>query len=205
MKVLFLLGPSGSGKDTIKNILIHDYGMNTLIPYTTRIQRINEIDGVDYFFVNEAGYRSIKDSGKILEERAYETVHGLWRYFHCLSEDLEQSDDTYIAVGTTEACLSFIEKLGKDNVLPVYIYVDPMTRIQRSLEREAGQSKPNVREVCRRFLSDYEINYNEEILSKIDNLIFVRNYDMLACAKNVYKHIIGQESETYILQNVGEL
>lgn len=200
-----MLGPSGSGKDTIKNILIHDYGMNMLIPYTTRIQRINEVDGVDYFFISEDGYQRIKDAGKILEERAYETVYGLWRYFHCLSEDLEQSDDTYIAVGTTEACLSFIEKLGKDNILPVYIYVDPMTRMRRSLLREAAQDKPNVKEVCRRFLSDYEINYNKEILSKIDNLIFVKNYDMKACAKNVYKYVIGQESETYILQNVGEL
>ena len=39
---------------------------------------------------------------------------------------------------------------GANKVVPLYIEVDDMTRIERSLKREKEQNNPSVSEVCRR-------------------------------------------------------
>ena len=54
-KVIILAGKAGSGKDTLKRLLVQymeQDGMqiNNIITSTTRDRRANEVDGVDYYF-----------------------------------------------------------------------------------------------------------------------------------------------------------
>ena len=62
-KIFFVLGKSCSGKDTIFKKLKEDreLNLNTVTGYTTRPMREGEINGVEYFFVNN---EELKKSGK---------------------------------------------------------------------------------------------------------------------------------------------
>ena len=43
--------------------------------------RQGESDGREYYFVDEKRFGQLRDAGKVIEYRTYETVHGPWTYF----------------------------------------------------------------------------------------------------------------------------
>jgi len=51
-RIIIITGASGSGKTTIGNKLA-TYGIPRLVTSTTRSMRPNEVDGVDYFFLDK--------------------------------------------------------------------------------------------------------------------------------------------------------
>ena len=60
--------PSGAGKTTMVNKLVQrNTHCKLSISYTTRAQRPTEKHGRDYFFVTQESFRSLKQSGKLLE------------------------------------------------------------------------------------------------------------------------------------------
>lgn len=57
-RFFLLLGPSGVGKTTIvRRLLLELPQLRFPISCTTRIARLNERDGVDYFFISDAEFR----------------------------------------------------------------------------------------------------------------------------------------------------
>ena len=66
---LFVLAaPSGAGKTTLVHALVARHPeIRFSISYTTRPQRRNEADGVDYLFVDEASFESLRAQGEMLE------------------------------------------------------------------------------------------------------------------------------------------
>ena len=82
-KIFCLMGKSASGKDTIYNRLLQseELKLKKVILYTTRPIRSGETDGETYFFCSDTQARQMEDAGKVIEMRAYRTVHGIWKYF----------------------------------------------------------------------------------------------------------------------------
>jgi guanylate kinase len=75
---LFIVSsPSGAGKTTLIRRVLEDPRIGgTLhfsVSHTTRPPRTGERDGVEYHFVDEAGFRAIQESGGFLE---WALVHG---------------------------------------------------------------------------------------------------------------------------------
>ena len=67
-KLVILAGPSGSGKTTIsKHLLENHSGLSFSISATTRQKRANEIDGKDYYFLDEAVFRSKLANNEFVE------------------------------------------------------------------------------------------------------------------------------------------
>lgn len=156
-KIICLMGKSSTGKDTIFKRLLEDgtLGLKTIVPYTTRPIRFGESEGVEYFFTDEPGFLSLKEQGKIIEEREYRTFHGLWRYFTVDDGQIEEKEN-YLMIGTLEAFCHLQDYFGRDRILPVMIELDDGIRLQRALERERKQENPRYEEMCRRFLADSE-------------------------------------------------
>ena len=69
--IIFIMGKSGSGKDTIVNLLLKlNKDIKKMIPITTRPPRTGEIDGKDYIFTTKDKI----DSFDLLEKRRYEII-----------------------------------------------------------------------------------------------------------------------------------
>lgn len=174
-KLFCMMGKSSSGKDTIYKALIEDneLGLHTVVPYTTRPVRVGEAEGENYYFVTEEVYGQMAAKGKIIEARAYNTVHGLWRYFTADDGQIDFSKGNFIVIGTLEAYEQFSNYFGKDSVVPIYINVEDGQRLMRALSREMQQKEPKYAELCRRFLADCE-DFSEE---KLQCAGIVKAYD----------------------------
>lgn len=70
MRIICILGRSGSGKSSIEKAL-ESVGYNRIISYTTRKPRGNEKDGEDYNFVSREEFKSLISKGILMEHTEY--------------------------------------------------------------------------------------------------------------------------------------
>lgn len=187
------MGKSASGKDSLFKLLAADkeLGLKTVVPYTTRPIRQGETDGVEYHFTNEEGFLGLKNAGKIIEDRAYHTVHGLWRYFTADDGQMDLVRENYIVIGTLEAYRQMLNYFGKSIMRPVYVEVEDGERLARALCRERSQTEPKYAEMCRRFLADQE-DFSED---KIRDCYIVKRYaniELEQCFREIKNDILKE-------------
>ena len=138
-EIVFIMGKSSSGKDSIYKKLKEDdkLGLTNVVLYTTRPRRDGETDGVEYNFVTDEKEQEMEKLNKIIELRCYNTAYGVWKYFTADDGQIDlNSGSRYIVIGTLEAYEQFISYFGKDHILPIYIEVDDRIRLQRAIDRE---------------------------------------------------------------------
>ena len=184
-KIYCMMGKSSSGKDTLyQKVLERLPQIHRVVPYTTRPIREGEQDGVEYHFVDDEQLAELKTDGKVVELRAYNTVHGIWKYFTVDDGqiDLEQGD--YLLIGTLETYEKIREYYGAEHLVPIYIEVEDGERLARALERERRQAVPKYKEMCRRFLADEE-DFCEENLKRFGIDKRYRNTDMETCLNEI--------------------
>ena len=184
-KIYCMMGKSSSGKDTLyQKVLERLPQIHRVVPYTTRPIREGEQDGVEYHCVDDKQLAELETDGKIVELRAYNTVHGIWKYFTVDDGqiDLEQGD--YLLIGTLETYEKIREYYGAEHLVPIYIEVEDGERLARALERERRQAVPKYKEMCRRFLADEE-DFCEENLKRLGIDKRYRNTDMETCLNEI--------------------
>ena len=164
-KIVYLMGKSSSGKDTVfKKLMKKGLELHPIVPYTTRPIRAGEENGVQYFFTDEDGFLSLCSQGKVIEDRAYHTMHGLWRYFTVDDGQILLGERSSIMIGTLEGYMKMKAYFGEEQLLPIMIELDDGIRLQRALDRERKEEHPKYKEMCRRFLADCEDFSEEKIL-----------------------------------------
>ena len=65
--MIILSSPSGAGKTTLVKLISKNYNLYTSVSLTTRSPRTNEIDGIDYFFVNKKKFQNLINEDQFLE------------------------------------------------------------------------------------------------------------------------------------------
>lgn len=190
-KMVYLMGKSSSGKDTVyKHLLKKNYlQLKKIVPYTTRPIRSGERNGKEYFFTDENGFKNMQAQGKVIEDRAYHTYHGLWRYFTVDDGSIDLDHNNYIIIGTLESFVKTAEYFGRDKVFPVMLTVDDGIRLQRALDRERRQEKPSYQELCRRYLADEEDFSEKKIEEAGINRIF-SNENLEKCLSEIEDYLL---------------
>lgn len=173
-----LLGKSGSGKDSI----IHEMGgeVKRLPMFTSRPKRPNE--GDTYYFLNEdnkleleCGVVDMSDSVNILEQREYNTVHGVWKYgtiAHTVKNDQDRycelwnskKDDYIVATSIAQAknYLIFPRTISKGQIIVIYLDVADEVLMDRVTKRDKVDSE----EATRRLEAD-KIDYDYDTVFRI--------------------------------------
>ena len=188
MRIFYLMGKSAAGKDTIYRKLLERFQtLRPLVPYTTRPQRAGEAEGREYHFVSEARFLELRESGRMIEERAYQTEKGLWRYG---SVDEGGGEDTlWLGIGTLESYRKFCAYFGCERVIPLYLEVDAGERLKRSFAREQKEAAPCYAELVRRFQAD-EADYAEDKLLAAGIKKRYRNAELGAGLGELYEDML---------------
>ena len=194
-RLFYMVGKSSTGKDTIYREVLGqpDLELNPLVMYTTRPIREGETDGKEYHFADEEILKNLEREGRVIEKRAYHTIHGIWTYFTVDNEHVDLNGKDYLAIGTLESYAQIRSYYGEEHVVPIYIEVEDGIRLERALEREKRQPVPKYEELCRRFLADQE-DYAEEKLAEagIDRR-FSNDKDIMSCVEEVVAFIRAEQ------------
>jgi guanylate kinase len=71
-RLIVLTGFSGSGKDTLMNMILKKRpDISRVVTHTTRPKRYGEKDGVDYHFVRKGHFEKLIEGGKLVEHVMY--------------------------------------------------------------------------------------------------------------------------------------
>ena len=188
-KIYCVMGKSSSGKDTVYKKLKEQYKeFRLIVPYTTRPIREGEKDSVEYYFVDPEQFRAMKEDGKVIESRSYNTKCGIWTYFTADDGQIDLSAADYLLIGTLVSYQALREYFGEEAIVPVYLEVEDGLRLARALERERRQEKPKYAEMCRRFLADEE-DFSEENLIKSGITERFGNEDFTECLNKIQRYI----------------
>ncbi len=189
-KIVYIMGKSSSGKDTIYRSILSDKSIDLkkIVPYTTRPIRLGEENGVQYFFTDEDGFKKLCEEEKVIEYRSYDTCYGLWRYFTVNDENIDLSKNSYIIIGTLESYEKTAQYFGREKMLPILIKLDDGVRLQRALNREKKQKTPKYEEMCRRFLADSK-DFSEENVKKAGITTSFYNENLKHCTKEIIQYI----------------
>lgn len=190
-KIYCMMGKSSSGKDTLYKMLLQDkeLSLKTVVPYTTRPMRAGERDGVEYYFCDEERLAELETAGKVIELRAYDTVHGVWKYFTVSDHQMEDETQDYLLIGTLESYQKLKCYFGKERVVPIYIEVEDGVRLERALQRERTQKEPRYEEMCRRFLAD-SMDFSEEKLREAQITTRFENENLEETKQNIKKYML---------------
>ncbi len=166
-KIYYRMGTRSSGKDTLfKEVKKALPWLQTITLYTTRPIREGERDGIEYFFVSEDTLNAYEKQGKVIEQRAYDTVHGIWKYATIDDGQINLGTSDYLVIGTLQSYEQMQKFYGPDKLVPIYIEVEDGERLARALAREREQKTPKYAELCRRFLADTK-DFAEENLKSL--------------------------------------
>lgn len=157
-KLVILIGKSGSGKDTILKEILKHKDFNPVVSMTTRPPREGEVNGKDYFFVDNDTFTKYLLEDKLIEA----TIFNNWAYgtpYSSLS-----FEKTNIAVLNPDG-VRILKEDNKLDVTVIYIDVSDKTRLIRQLQREEN---PNIQEILRRYGTDEKDFEPLKIQSLID-------------------------------------
>lgn len=189
-KIFYIMGKSAAGKDKIYSHLAgdEDLRLKKLILYTTRPIRAEEKNGREYFFTDDKKLKEFEESNRLIEARAYHTVHGIWTYFTADDGQVDLTKADYLGIGTLESFVKMKTYYGQEHVVPIYIQVETGERLTRALEREKKQENPKYAEMCRRFLADEE-DFSEENIQNAGIERRFENIDLDVCVEEIIKYI----------------
>ena len=142
-KLFVIMGKSATGKDSIYHEIVKRCPqLREIITYTTRPMREGETYGKEYYFVTKEEMYEMRENGKIIECREYDTVLGPWFYFTADDGQLDFDKGDYILISTLEGYEKLQAAFGIGSIVPVYIEVDDLERLERAVRRERSQVSP---------------------------------------------------------------
>ncbi len=139
-RLIILSAPSGAGKSTVCAILRHRLpDLRYSVSYTTRAPRPGEIDGKDYFFVDEAAFEDGIGAGRWAE---WARVHG--HYYgtasDCIDRMLSQGHDLLLDIDVQGAAQLVAQY---PRAVTIFIMPPSMAVLRQRLEKR-GTDNPEV-------------------------------------------------------------
>ena len=135
--ILIISGPSGSGKGTVIDMLIEQFGCRKAVSVTTRNIRPGEIDGRDYKFVTRKKFDDMLKNGELLEYNIYgDNCYGTPKY------EVEE------ALNSGTRLILDVDVHGAENVMKLYpdvrsiFILPPSASEQRKRIEKRGSNTP---------------------------------------------------------------
>lgn len=161
---IIIAGKGASGKDYLRKILV-DCGFKYSVSHTTRPPRKGEIDGVDYYFVDNNEASSMVERGAFIEH----TVFNEWIYGTSEAEFFES--DLFIL---TPSGISQLSERNRDESFIIYLDIPEEIRRERMSERKDADDvdrRLKADEDDFYLFSDYDLRIRDSDFSKIPETV----------------------------------
>ena len=182
--MVILSSPSGAGKTTITKKIQQKYqSFKISVSHTTRKPRPNEVDGVDYYFINHEEFKKLIKEGKF-----YEYAKIFDNYYGTLKETVDKiikKNDIIFDIdwqGTQQ-----LSKFKELNLLKIFILPPSKKELKKRLIQR-NQDKPDV-------VEERLKAYDADSAHKEDYDSVVINDNLENCFKEVEKIILMKKNK----------
>lgn len=173
--IIFITGPSNSGKDTLRKSLKTLSEMdrfsswNVITMHTTRPARNNEAFSVDYYFDTLHSKEELEDLKykKSFCFSTYTNADGENWYYWIDPDDIKEDKVNIIFAGSKElewARADMDEEGSEYDIVPFLLNAKPSIIMDRARERILSGNDHMPKEVFRRMYADAEIYGNETFI-----------------------------------------
>ena len=183
--MVILSSPSGAGKTTISKKIQQKYqSFKISVSHTTRKPRSNEVEGIDYYFINENDFKN-----KIKNNEFYEYAKIFGNYYGTSKESvlnlLKNKNDVLFDIdwqGTQQ-----LSKFKELNLLKIFILPPSKKELKKRLIQR-NQDKPDV-------VEERLKAYDSDSAHKNDYDFVVINDNLENCFKEVEKIILKKKDK----------
>jgi guanylate kinase len=183
--VMVISAPSGTGKSTIcrrvidrsKSAGLFERELEFSVSTTTRDPRRSEVDGTDYYFVDESSFKELQENGEFLESA---TVHG--EYYGTSKSSVESAVDA-----GQDVLLEIDVQGGRQvkkrckNAILIFIAPPSLPELERRLKNRGTESEQEIERRLERAwaeldsldLYDYVV-INDEIDDAVNKILSIR-------------------------------
>lgn len=139
-RLFIVSAPSGGGKTSLlSTVVAQSTRLKVSISHTTRQRRASEVDGTDYYFVDEQTFRNmIERDGFVEYARVFEEYYGTSKSF--LTRTLERGSDVVLAIdwqGARQVRTQYPDALSVF-ILPPSLQVLQQRLAKRGLDSDAA-------------------------------------------------------------------
>ena len=128
--VFVISGPSGAGKSTlVRRLLASVGGLRFTVSQTTRPRRPEEEEGRDYYFVDGARFREMRDGGEFLE---WAEVHG--RLYGTARSELQRVADGEDAVLDLDVQGAAAVRQARPDAILIFVLPPGLAELRSRLE-----------------------------------------------------------------------
>ncbi len=159
-------GPSGVGKGTVLEKLLHDFGeVEYSISATTRGRRQGEVEGQDYFFLSKEDFFKKVEQEKFIEwAKVHNNYYGTPRDY--VEKTMSEGKDVILEIDIQGA--RQVKKLYQD---AVYIFLSPpsLKELEKRLNKRGSENENDklVRIQNAMMEMQEKINYDYEIINDL--------------------------------------
>ncbi len=183
--MVILSSPSGAGKTTISKKIQQKYqNFKISVSHTTRKPRPNEVEGIDYYFINESVFKN-----KINNNEFYEYAKIFGNYYGTSKESvlnlLKNRNDVLFDIdwqGTQQ-----LSKFKELNLLKIFILPPSKEELKKRLIQR-NQDKPDV-------VEERLKAYDSDSAHKKDYDFVVINDNLENCFKEVEEIILMKKNK----------
>jgi guanylate kinase len=178
--VIVISGPSGVGKGTLTKALLKKKGHNFVYSssMTTRNPREGEIEGKDYFFVDQKFFQQKIKEKYFLEHNKFIGNYYGTPYDKVLNQ-VEEGKEVILEIDVQGSLQIRKHKISKD---AIFIFIVPPTKetLYNRLKKRNTESEDNIRQRMEKanqeFLLAYKYDYivvNDDIDKAVDKIISI--------------------------------
>lgn len=169
-KIIIITAPSGSGKTTIVKRLLSEQPalLGFSISATTRSPRAGELDGRDYYFLNEDTFKAQIAADAFIE---WEMVY-TGKYYGTLKTEIDrlwQQGKAPLVDIDVQGALN-IKQQYPDQVITIFIQAPSMQELEKRLTARGTESKQSLRERLDKAADELSYAAQFDIIIVNDNL-----------------------------------
>lgn len=182
---IVLLGASGSGKSTIENELATHHRFEKIVSYTTRSPRNGEVNGNDYWFVDNDTFSETVNRGLFAEFDEYSQN----RLYGTLKNDYKNGNKSVVL--TPNGLRQLKKNCPNEDIFVVLVEANLGTRVKRYIDR-CGVDKFNFddkNEIAARVERDFGMFMGVE--NEVDLVVHNNeNSDIKTLVKEILQHVV---------------
>ena len=140
-KIIIISSPSGAGKTTLCKLLLKKmHNINLSISYTSRNQRLNEINGKDYFFVTKEKFNQLENKNFFIE-----TAVNFGNHYGSPYKNLKISNKNQILFDIDwKGARKIRRKVDKSDIIDFFILPPSINELKKRLIKRGRDKKDDI-------------------------------------------------------------